>query len=184
LADLRGQVVVLTFIYTRCPLPNFCPMQDQKFARLASLLGATRERAGAVRLLSVSFDPEHDTPEVLAGHARIKGAKPPLWTFAVATHEELRKVAEPLGLTYGPTKDEVIHNLVTAVIDPAGRLVALERGGSWSPQEGFRICARLIGRSGSARQGAADQAPEAGVGPSSWAADPAGGRARGRGQAG
>ncbi len=102
LSDLRGKVVVLTFIYTRCPLPDFCPLMDGKFAELARTVAAVPGRAEQVRLLSVSFDPEHDTPEVLAKHAKLRGAKPPLWTFAVASHEELRKVAAPLGLTYGP----------------------------------------------------------------------------------
>ncbi|HEX8203228.1 MAG TPA: SCO family protein, partial [Isosphaeraceae bacterium] len=100
LGELRGRVVVLTFLYTRCPLPDFCPLLDRKFAELAARLGPDPVRADRVRLLSVSFDPEHDTPEVLARHARPLGARPPLWTFAVAGHDELRRVAEPLGLMY------------------------------------------------------------------------------------
>ena len=71
LSDLRGKVVILTFVYTRCPLPEFCPLLDQKFRALADRLQAPAERAEKVRLLSVSFDPEHDTPEVLARHARL-----------------------------------------------------------------------------------------------------------------
>ena len=66
----KGEVVVLTFIYTRCPSPEFCPAIDAKFAELARRHLGSRERADRVRLLSVSFDPEHDTPEVLAAHAR------------------------------------------------------------------------------------------------------------------
>ena len=125
LSDLRGKVVVLTFIYTSCPLPEFCPKMDAKFADLSRLAGSVASRAEKVRLLSISFDPEHDTPEVLAKHAKLKGAKPPLWRFAVASHAELRKVAEPLGLMYGPRKDEIIHNLSTAIIGPDGKLAAL-----------------------------------------------------------
>lgn len=128
LSELRGDVVVLTFIYTRCPLPDFCPLMDRKFAELAGKLAGSPERARRVRLLSVSFDPEHDTPEVLRKHAAVQGAKPPLWTFAVAAHDELAKVAAPLGLTYGPTSTEIIHNLCTVVIDPTGRLARLEVG--------------------------------------------------------
>ena len=145
-SDLRGKVVVMTFIYTRCPLPNFCPAQDQRFARLAGLLKAVPQRAEHVRLLSVSFDPEHDTPEVLARHAKLRGASPPLWTFAVASHDELRKVAEPLGLTYGPTPNEIIHNLLVAVVSPDGTLARLEPGSSWTPEELFRAVARLTAK--------------------------------------
>ena len=128
LSDLRGHDVVLTFIYTRCPLPEFCPAMDRRFADLAQSLSTSPARSEKVRLISLSFDPENDTPEVLRKHAEIRGAKPPLWTFAVASHAELGKVAAPLGLMYGPGKNEIIHNLCTAVIGPDGKLVRLEVG--------------------------------------------------------
>ena len=138
LSELRGKVVVLTFIYTGCPLPDFCPKIDSKFAELSGLAGTVASRADKVRLLSISFDPEHDTPAVLAKHAKLKGAKPPLWRFAVSSHDELRKVAEPLGLMYGPMKDEIVHNLSTAIIDPDGKLVVLYAGSSWTPEEAYK----------------------------------------------
>lgn len=72
ISDLRGYVVVLTFIYTRCPLPDFCPYMDRKFSDLAMSISAFPERAAKIRLLSVSFDPDHDTPEILRKHARIR----------------------------------------------------------------------------------------------------------------
>jgi protein SCO1 len=139
LSNLRGKVVVLTFIYTRCPLPDFCPLMDRKFAELADKLRASPRRSEGVRLLSISFDPEHDTPEVLRKHAANQGVRPPLWTFAVASHAELSKVAGPLGLVYGPGRDEIIHNLSTAVIDSQGRLARLEAETmsrkSWTPSD-------------------------------------------------
>jgi protein SCO1/2 len=138
LSELRGKVVALTFIYTRCPLPDFCPRLDRKFAAVADRVSAVPGRADRVRLLSVSFDPEHDTPEVLARHAASQGAKPPLWTFAAASHDELFKVAQPLGLTYGPFRGEVIHNLIVAVIAPDGTLARVEAGPkarNWQPAE-------------------------------------------------
>jgi protein SCO1/2 len=70
LSDLRGSVVALTFIYTRCPLPDYCPLMDRKFGELASRIGVIPERAKRIRLISLSFDPEHDTKEVLAKHAQ------------------------------------------------------------------------------------------------------------------
>lgn len=153
LADLRGEAVALTFIYTRCPLPNFCPRMDQKFGELARMLRTTPGHGAGVRLLSVSFDPEHDTPEVLRRHAASRGARPPLWTFAVAAHDELRKVAEPLGLTYGPTGDQVIHNLTTALIGPDGRLIRRLEGSAWDPADAFRAlrAARRPGEAGRRR---------------------------------
>ncbi|MBV8316989.1 MAG: SCO family protein [Planctomycetaceae bacterium] len=147
LSELRGKVVVLTFIYTRCPLPDFCPLMDRKFKELAGKVDAMPGRAAQVRLLSVSFDPEHDTPEVLRKHAQVQGARPPLWTFAVAPHDELAKVAGPLGLMYGPRPDEIIHNLSTSVIDPEGRLARLEVGASgkrWQPSDLLKAVNALI----------------------------------------
>ncbi len=146
LSDLRGEVVVLTFIYTRCPLPEFCPKMDRKFNDLASMIASVKGRSDQVRLLSISFDPEHDTPEVLRSHAELRGARPPLWRFAVASHEELRKVAEPLGLVYGPRPNEIAHNLSTAVIGPDGRLSRLESGGSWTPADLFQTVRGLLPR--------------------------------------
>ena len=131
LSELRGDVVVLTFVYTRCPLPDYCPLMDRRFAELAERLGRSADRADRVRLLSVSFDPEHDTPAVLAEHARRVGAEPPLWTYAVADHDELRRVAGPLGLSYAPMTGEIRHSLSTAVIAPDGTLAVLELGNGW-----------------------------------------------------
>jgi protein SCO1/2 len=128
LSDLRGKVIVLTFIYTRCPLPDFCPYMDRRFSELAQHLSSFPKRAKDIRLISLSFDPEHDTPEVLRKHARIRGAAPPLWTYAVASHAELAKVAAPLGLVFGPNGTEIAHNLCTAVIDRQGKLARLEVG--------------------------------------------------------
>jgi protein SCO1 len=144
LSDLKGEVVILTFIYTRCPLPEFCPAVDAKFADLARRISAVPARAERLRLLSVSFDPEHDSPEVLATHAGRRGAKPPLWTFAVASHEELAKVAGPFGLAYVPGTREIEHNLRTAVIGPDGKLARLEPGPGWSPADLLKTAYALI----------------------------------------
>jgi protein SCO1/2 len=138
LIDLRGHVVALTFIYTRCPLPDFCPRMDRKFSVLADRVSAVPGREEQVRLISLSFDPEHDTPEVLRRHAALLGGRPPLWTFAVASHEELARIARPLGLLYGPGKGEIIHNLTVALIDPEGRLIRSVSGpdaGGWEPAD-------------------------------------------------
>jgi protein SCO1/2 len=152
LSDLRGNVVALTFIYTRCPLPDFCPLMDRKFGELASRIAAVPERVRRIRLISLSFDPEHDTPSVLAKHAAARGAVPPLWNFAVATHEELAKIAPVLGLFYDPTRNEIAHNLVTAIIDPEGKLARVEVGttrNKWENVDLLKSIYSLIRPSGS-----------------------------------
>jgi protein SCO1/2 len=138
LSDLRGNAVVLTFIYTRCPLPDFCPMMDKRFSELAQRIGAFPARAKQIRLISLSFDPEHDTPEVLRKHGQLRGSAPPLWSFAVAAHPELAKIAVPLGMFYQPGTTEIAHNLCTAVIDARGNLARLEIGterNKWEPAD-------------------------------------------------
>ncbi len=117
---------------------------DQKFAELARRLNRSPDRARQVRLLSVSFDPEYDTPQVLSEHARRLGAEPPGWTFAVADHEELRKVAEPLGLSYAPMSDQIRHSLSTALIAPDGTLIQLETGNSWRPEDLYGEIRRFL----------------------------------------
>jgi protein SCO1/2 len=128
LSDLRGRVVVLTFIYLRCPMPDFCPLMDRKFSELAQHVNAFPKRAKDIRLISLSFDPEHDTPDLMRRHAAMRGATAPLWSFAVASHEELAKIAPRLGLIFGPDGNEISHNLCTAIVDPQGKLARLEVG--------------------------------------------------------
>jgi protein SCO1/2 len=147
LSDWRGKVVVLTFIYTRCPLPDFCPLMDRKFSDLAQHLSAFPNRAKDIRLVSLSFDPEHDTPEILRKHAGIRGAVAPLWSYAVASHDELGKVAAPLGLFIGRQGGEIAHNLCTAVIDTRGRLARLEvgtRANQWETADLLRTIYTLL----------------------------------------
>jgi len=147
LSDLRGKVVVLTFVYTRCPLPDYCPAMDRRFSELSQSLATSPTRSEKVRLVSLSFDPENDVPEVLKKHAQIRGAQPPLWTYAVASHEELAKIAPALGLVYGPGKNEIIHNLCTAVIGPDGKLARLEVGtknNDWTTADMLKSIAPLL----------------------------------------
>jgi protein SCO1/2 len=147
ISDFRGKTLILTFVYTRCPVPTFCPLMDRKFGELAARLRNT-PREDKVRLLSISFDPEHDTPEVLTSHANARGAKPPLWTYSVASHEELAKFGPQLGLIYGPGEKEIMHNLSTAVIGPDGTLVRLDvgkAGGDWAIDDMVATIVKTVG---------------------------------------
>ena len=70
----------MTFIYTKCPVPTYCPMMDRQFAEAQKLI-KEKGLGDKVHLLSVSFDPKNDTPPVLKNHARKLGADPKVWTF-------------------------------------------------------------------------------------------------------
>ena len=138
LSSLRGKVVAVTFIYTRCPLPDFCPRMDRHFGAVQrQLQGDPALREGA-RLVSVSFDPAYDTPEVLRQHAGRVGAEPALWRFVTGPREAIDRFASAFGVSIireeGDLK-EIVHNLRTAVIDPGGRLAHIFNGNEWTPAE-------------------------------------------------
>lgn len=133
LRDLEGQSVVLTFIYTRCPMPDFCPLMSQRFATLQPLL---HERYGdAVRLLSVSIDPTYDTPEVLSRYADRYADDLSNWTFATADSAEVHRLARRLGTFYTTSGSEIIHNLSTVLIAPDGTVRKYFRGNDWQPED-------------------------------------------------
>ena len=137
LSSLRGHRVALTFMYTRCPLPNFCPLMDRNFAAVQKTLNSTPALAD-VRLVSVSFDPQTDTPSVLKAHAQSLAADPAIWTFATATEDEMITLTRRFGV-HVEREDakaiDITHNLRTAVIDPEGRVVAIHSGTDWTPAQ-------------------------------------------------
>lgn len=138
LPSVRGRAVALTFIYTRCPLPTFCPMMDRHFAELQRAIAADPQLDDRVRLLSISFDPAYDTPPVLARHAETLGADPAVWKFLTGDRDEIDRFAARFGVTIARNENDpldIAHNLRTAVVDPAGRLVKVYVGNEWQPSD-------------------------------------------------
>ncbi len=136
-SDWRGMALAITFIYTRCPLPDFCPVMDRRFAEVQAQLSGDQTVSKKIHLLSISFDPAFDTPEVLAAHANRLGAKPDLWSFLTGDAKDVERFALRFGVSVfrerGAT--EVVHNLRTAVVDRDGRLVRILSGNDWTAQE-------------------------------------------------
>jgi len=133
--DWRGSFTLITFIYTRCPLPNFCPLMDQNFAALQRAIAKDPKLAGQVRLLSISFDPEYDTPAVLAAHAVKMKADPAVWTFATADRVTIDRLAGKFGVDVvrSPTDAaQITHTLRTTLIDRDGRIVKFYTGNDWT----------------------------------------------------
>lgn len=136
LSDWRGQVVGVTFVYTRCPVPNFCPLMDRHFKAVQDRIRSDAALAGDVRLLSVSFDPTHDTPSVLSTHAARLQADPSIWQFVTGAPDEVDAFAAQFGVSIlrgTATDQEIVHNLRTVVIDAHGRLVTVLNGSEWTP---------------------------------------------------
>ena len=130
-----GKVLIVTFIYTRCPFPEFCPRMSSNFAEIYKQTGSDPQLADT-QLLSVSFDPEHDTPKVLrdygfsVAHTR-DAALFRRWQFAAPKAGDLPKIADFFALTIKPEGGMITHNLSTAVIGPDGKIVKWYHGGDW-----------------------------------------------------
>ena len=137
LTSLKGHRVALTFMYTRCPQPDFCPLMDRNFAAIQNEIKKT-PGLGDVRLVSVSFDPANDTPAVLKTHARSLQADPAVWHFVTAKADDMKGFSATFGVTAEPSDESpavLTHNLSTAVIDADGRLVKIRPGNMWTPAD-------------------------------------------------
>jgi protein SCO1/2 len=122
LSDFRGKLIAIDFIYTRCPLPDVCPRLSANFALLQKTFG-TR-----VVLLSITIDPDHDTPEVLREYAARWRADTTIWHFLTGPPEAIRKVGGNFGLVYFAEEGAITHTSATALVSPDGRLVARIEG--------------------------------------------------------
>ncbi len=146
--SIRGnRAMAVTFIYTKCPIPTFCPAMDRQFAE-AQVLIKDKGLEGKAALLSVSFDPKYDTPAVLKQHAKKLGADPAVWTFATGDREEIDRFASSLLLTLvrgeAANPDEIGHTLRTTVVDGSGRITKSYSGGDWTPAELVAELERLL----------------------------------------
>lgn len=143
LGRFRGKAIALTFIYTRCPLPDFCPLMTNNFAAVDDALARDASLASRAQLLSISIDPEYDSPAVLREYARQFAARDngrvsENWAFLTGTGESVRKTAQSYGLAYEPDRDQIIHSLRTAIIGSDGTLIKVYRGNEWVPEEVVR----------------------------------------------
>jgi protein SCO1/2 len=136
LTDYKGSAAAVTFIYTRCPLAQFCPLIDRRFAEVQKLVAADPALAGKVRLLSISFDPQFDRAETMRVHAKKLGADPGVWRFATAEEATVDRLAAEFGVNVIREKDGTItHNLRTAIIDPSGKVHSIVDSNAWTAAE-------------------------------------------------
>jgi len=139
LKQYRGKVLFVTFIYTRCPFPDFCPRMSGNFAEIYKQ-AATNAALTNAHLLSVSFDPEHDRPKVLRDYGfsvahTHESALFNRWEFAAPRLADLPRLADFFALTIQPEGGTITHNLSTVVIGPDGKIVKWYHGGDWQPSD-------------------------------------------------
>jgi protein SCO1/2 len=139
LSDFRGKTVLLTFIYTRCPMPTFCPRLSSLFATVEKELARDPKEYARTQLVSVSIDPKFDTPPVLReyGLAYLSGGEKGFthWAFTVPTPENLKKLAEAFALIYEEEDNQISHSMNTVLIGPDGRLIKEWNVSDWTSSE-------------------------------------------------
>jgi protein SCO1 len=148
-SDYRGKVLLVTFIYTRCPLPDFCPRMNENFRAVQKLLQDVPGSMERAEFLSISFDPEHDTPRVLKHYASLYKKYPPAeksfdWQFAAPSAKDLPELAQFFGLAYQPDQAQIVHSLSTTVIGPNGRVEKWYSDNEWTPVEAAQVISSLL----------------------------------------
>ena len=130
-ALFEEQRTVLTFIFTRCPVPEFCPRITGYFRQLQRAI-VQDESFADVRLMSVSLDPAFDTPAIMKAYGQAMGARFDRWRFATGTKEEVAILTRALAVRVEPSSAVLDHTLATAVVGPDGKLVEIWRGNAWT----------------------------------------------------
>lgn len=137
----RGHPLVLTFVFTRCPIPNFCPLMSRNFATLQNGVKTGTGSVQATRLLTISFDP-FDTPAILKAYAVSENADPLIWNLATGPKPEIERLTQAFSVFVKPDGGTISHGLATALIDREGQIRKIWRGNSWSPSEILRELAK------------------------------------------
>lgn len=132
--DFKGRVLVLNFIFTRCPLPDFCPRESANLSSAIRQMTADASMPTNWHVLTVSFEPEHDTPRVLEAYGRRYDSDPRRWTFATGAHEQIQPLGSHFGLYFSRnvTPDNMNHNLRTVVLRPDGTVAEIIVGNRWT----------------------------------------------------
>lgn len=140
LKQYRGKVLLITFVYTRCPLPDYCPLMSSNFAEIEKALQKEPELYAKTHLLTVSFDWAYDTPAVLRSYGaayteKYADEKFEHWEFASGSAEEVKAITKFFGLQYEAKSDQIVHSLVTALISANGRVVNIYTFNEWKPTD-------------------------------------------------
>jgi protein SCO1 len=136
LSRFRGQALALTFIFTRCPFPTFCPLMSNNFRKAQDALVASPNAPTNWHLLTISFDPDFDTPEQLKAYAARQHADPTRWDFLTGTLVDITALSEQVGLQFWrDPAGGINHNLRTVVVDARGRVQKIFIENKWTVEE-------------------------------------------------
>jgi protein SCO1/2 len=135
LSQFTGQAYAFTFIFTRCPFPNFCPRMSSNFSDVFKQLQAMTNGVTNWHLFSISFDPDFDTPERLRNYSAMYHPDPKKWDWMTGAMIDIDAITEQLGLVFAFESGTFNHNLRTAVVDKNGHLRKVFVGNEWKPDE-------------------------------------------------
>lgn len=139
LDTFRGQPFLLTFVFTRCPVPNFCPRMSNNFEELQTAIKGGSGTLATTRLLSVTLDPNYDTPKVLSDYAAFHHADPRIWTFATGDGKDIDSLTRAFSVYRQTEGGTISHGLATALINRDGRIERIWRGNAWTPAEIIQV---------------------------------------------
>jgi protein SCO1 len=130
-SQFRGQALAVTFLFTRCPFPTFCPRMSNNFEEAQQALLAKSDAPTNWHLLTISFDPEFDRPEVLKNYAEGHHYNPEHWTFATGSLADITTLGDQFGLIFQRENGSISHNLRTIVLDASGKVQKVFEGNEW-----------------------------------------------------
>jgi protein SCO1/2 len=144
LSQFAGKIVAVTFVYSRCPLPNYCYRLSSNFGRLQVRF---KDRLGRdLILLSVIIDPVHDKPDILANYARIWKADPRGWHFLTGPLPDIEQICHRFNMNFYPDEALLVHSFSTAIIDRQGKMAAVLEGNDFSAQQLGDLVHIMLGR--------------------------------------
>jgi protein SCO1/2 len=135
LDTFHGNSFVLTFVFTRCPVPNFCPRMSNNFEELQEAIKSSTGTLATTRLLSVTLDPAYDTPKVLSDYAGFHHADSKIWNFATGDEKAIDSLTRAFSVYRQNEGGTISHGLATALINKEGKIDKIWRGNAWTPAE-------------------------------------------------
>jgi protein SCO1/2 len=135
LDTFRGEAFVLTFVFTRCPVPNFCPRMSNNFEELQTAIKTGSNKLAKTHLLSITLDPGYDTPKVLSDYAAFHHADRQIWTFATGDEKEIDSLTRAFSVYRQNEGGTISHGLATALINKDAIIEKIWRGNAWTPTE-------------------------------------------------
>ena len=141
--SFRGHPCVLTFVFTRCAVPNFCPRMSHNFSEVQEAI-KSEPKLGATRLLSITLDPGFDTPAMLKSYGEYLHADFAIWSFATGEQAQIDALTHGFAVLVQPESGTISHGLATALIGADGSIIKIWRGNAWQPSEVIDELRKLV----------------------------------------